>query len=679
MTKPVAALEVAVFTALRQPLTYLCNGAINTKSGLGYRVLVPLGARRQVVGVVVNEIASAKIEAKVKNKLKPILKFLDTAPVLSPVQLKLASWLSSFYLYPLGQTIEQMLPAKLRQAKTQLDLTNMAAENKVGSIEINLPKWQLSESQSAVLREVDANSGFQPYLLFGSTNSGKTEIYLRLAANALNKGLQVLVLVPEIGLTPQTIKRFTGRFSNVSAVIFHSRLTPKARLEAWLNCYTNKAQLVIGTRSALFLPLSRLGLIVIDEEHDSSFKQESKLRYHASEAALMLAKYLAIPVLLGSATPSATSWYNAVQGRYQLLTLPPRTSANNNVTINLVDTAGAKLIKGFSGEILSAMEACLSKHQQVVVFLNRRGYAAKLCCQQCNWQARCPHCDAPLTVHRLLHKLVCHHCQFQRPLPSECPSCRSAKLTTQGVGTERLEESLKEIFPNFPLARLDRDSAQSMQQLETMLKDVAANRYQILVGTQILAKGHHFPNIALVVVMNVDGALFGEDFHQEEQLAQLLVQVMGRAGRGEHPGRVMIQTAYPNHPFFEELKKQDYKIFLTRCLKERQEAQLPPFSCQAILQAESKLRPKAHQFLNAVLALARELDISTPFKVFGPAPLKMERKTDQFRARLVLQAPNYLNLHKVLINLNHQIVTQLKAVSNLKWFWELNPLNLLDG
>ncbi len=699
----VQGLQIAVFAAVGQMYSYLppTQTCSDLSCLVGYRVLVPLG-NRQVVGIVV---AVAELTCQAKDGqltlnlqcsggestvvvLKKVTKFLDNCALFDVNDMRLARWISSFYLYPLGGVLMQMLPTRLRKVRETVDRSLLMSDLKVVELSVrqqktlvNSPDFQLNMAQQQVLSQLYPKlSGYSCSLLYGHTNSGKTEIYLRLTEQVLCSGYQVLILVPEIGLTPQTIQRFKQRFPATNLVFFHSQLTDKGRLVAWQRCFVGEAQVVIGTRSAVFLPLTRLGIIILDEEHDSSFKQDSQLRYSAREVAVVKGKMLDIPVVLGSATPSIESWYNALHGQYSLLTLSPRNSLDSmhgsasSINLQIVDASKERIVKGFSNTVLHAIEHCLIRGQQVLIFLNRRGFAATVFCSECGWSAECPHCDNHLTLHKALQRLVCHHCEYHISLPVQCPQCGCKQLGVKGLGTEGLEETLNAIFPGYRIARIDRDTTSRKGALNSLLEGINNNEYQILVGTQILAKGHHFPRVTLVAIMNVDAGLFSGDFHHEEQLAQLVVQVMGRAGRGDLPGRVILQTNYPGHPIFYELQQQNYTAFLQRCLAERQEAVLPPFSCHAVLQAEARRRSAVWNFLQRVAEISRgELKY---LQVWGPAALCMERKAGFFRAQLVFQASSHTVLHQALKRVDSYIRQQKVT---LKWFWDINPSNLLSA
>jgi primosomal protein N' (replication factor Y) len=453
-------------------------------------------------------------------------------------------------------------------------------------------------AQAAALATIVAARGFQAFLLEGVTGSGKTEVYLRAIAARLAAGRQSLVIVPEIGLTPQLVERFRRRFSGTNIALLHSGLTDRQRLAAWLGAREGKAEIIIGTRSAVFVPLPRPGLIVIDEEHDLSLKQQDGFRYSARDIAVWRARQLGVPIVLGSATPSLETLANAGSGRYQRLRLPERTGTALPPRFHLVDLRRQAATDGLTPTLLAAMERHLGEGGQVLLYLNRRGYAPVLLCPACGHCLECPRCDARLVLHRRENRLTCHHCGSARPVPTQCPEC-SGELLPVGQGTERLEAAITEYLPGHALLRIDRDTTRGRGEIERRLGEVAAGRARILLGTQMLTKGHDFPDVTLVGIIDADQGLFGTDFRAGERLAQTIVQVAGRAGRGERPGEVYIQTLFPDHPLLQLLVREGYERFGEAALEERRAAGWPPFSHLALLRAEAPEREPAMRFLEA--------------------------------------------------------------------------------
>jgi primosomal protein N' (replication factor Y) len=484
------------------------------------------------------------------------------------------------------------------------------------------------------------------FLLEGITGSGKTEVYLDAIQAALEKKQQALVLVPEISLTPQLTQRFQARFDRPIAIL-HSQLTDKQRLDAWLAAREGEADIVIGTRSAITAPLPRLGLIVVDEEHDSSFKQQEGFRYSARDLAVMRGHIENIPVVLGSATPSFETLHNVYQGRYQHLKLQSRHGNARLPTLKVIDLRSQPLVDGLSLELREQMKRHLDQGNQVILFINRRGFAPTLLCHDCGWIARCQRCDSHMTLHQAKNKLRCHHCGAERRAESACPSCQGTSLIPVGEGTERVESSLNQLFPDNKVIRIDRDTTRRKGSLESILQDVHGGEARILVGTQMLAKGHHFPNVTLVGILNIDQGFFSVDFHALEKTAQLIVQVAGRAGREEKPGTVMLQTHYPDHPLLQTLLNAGYDEFARQAMVEREQANLPPYSYMALLRAEAVDARQPIEFLQEAKAMAQQHETAN-VEFWGPLPSPMEKRAGRYRAQLFIQSLDRAALHRLL-------------------------------
>jgi primosomal protein N' (replication factor Y) len=530
-------------------------------------------------------------------------------------------------------------------------------------------------AQQAALDALEAadDCRFHGWLLHGVTGSGKTEVYLRLAERHLARGRSVLVLVPEIGLTPQLVGRFAARFPQTPLAVLHSGLTDTARFEAWRRAHAGSARLVLGTRSAVFAPLRDLGLIIVDEEHDASFKQqEGGFRYSARDLALVRAQGLGIPVVLGSATPSLETLHNAATGRLTRLELPERAAAAQPPLLRLVDLRAERVHAGLSTTAVTAIERHLAAAGQVLVYINRRGYAPTLACTACGWVAPCASCDARMTVYRNASRLRCHHCGADRDLPRQCPQCGYA-VKTVGQGTERIEETLAETFPGVGIARLDRDVVRRADELEAVLDKVASGAARILVGTQMVAKGHDFPAVTLAVVLNADQGLFSTDFRAAERLAQTLVQVAGRAGRGEQPGEVLIQTEHPDHPLLRGLITGGYQSFAAAALAERRDAAWPPFARLAALRASALTPEDAVAFLEAARRIADRAPEGV--RLLGPAPAAMARRADRHHAQLLVDAAGRSALHRFLDAWLPQ-VEALPEARRVRWALDVDPLEL---
>jgi len=671
-------------------------------------------------------------------RLKAALSVIDDEPVFDEPLLELLRWSADYYRHAPGEVIAAALPAALRAGAAMLETTErwtLTAAARTGQLPplpgranrlrelaeflggrgsadaaelvAFSPRWRdharelekrgwisrLRVAEQAPARgEVQTSKGldptpeqslaidaiaaargaFAPFLLHGVTGSGKTEVYLRAIEAVVARGEQALVLVPEIALTPQLVARFAQRFDAPLAVL-HSSLSDQERLRAWRAARSGTAPVVIGTRSAIFAPLARPGLIVVDEEHDPSYKQQEGFRYSARDLALVRAQRLGIPVVLGSATPSLESLARVRAGKATLLSLPNRTAGASQPALHLIDLRKHGETQGIATPTLFAIKRHLEAGGQVLLYLNRRGYAPSLFCPACGWVAPCPRCDARLTVHQRDQRLHCHHCGTEQRMPEICPSCGEA-VKPVGQGTERIEETLARLFPDVPLARIDRDAVRRRGALEAALERVTSGEVKLLVGTQMLTKGHHFPDVSLVVVLNADQGLFGTDFRASERLAQTIVQVAGRAGRAERPGEVLVQTEYPEHPLLAQLVAGGYDAFATAALAERQQARWPPFARVAVLRAEAAQREAPTAFLDR----ARELAESMPtagVEVLGPAAAPMERRAGHYRAQLLLHAPTHSPLQR-LFGRWLPAVEELPEARKVRWSLDVDPLEL---
>lgn len=528
----------------------------------------------------------------------------------------------------------------------------------------------LNKQQALAFSQLLFQEGFNVWLLEGVTGSGKTEIYLQYIEEVLKKGKQVLVLVPEIGLTPQTVRRFQARF-NVEIDVLHSNLNDTQRLNVWERARTGQSAIVIGTRSALFTQFSDLGLIILDEEHDGSFKQQDGWRYHARDLGIVLAQKLNIPILLGSATPSLESVNNVQNGKYHHLVLSKRAGNATALRQFVIDLKHQRIQNGLSEPLLQRMQEHLEKGNQVLLFLNRRGFAPVLLCHECGWIDECHHCEKPYTYHQHQRVLRCHHCGAQKTVPMQCGHCGSTHLVTTGLGTEQLEETLKARFPQYNIARIDRDSTARKGKLEGYLEDIQKGKSQILIGTQMLAKGHHFPNVTLVALVNVDNALFSLDFRAEERLAQLYVQVAGRSGRAEKQGEVVLQTHYPDHPLLTTLLEKGYQAFAEETLKLRHNMGLPPFSFQALFKAQCRHSEEAENALSQLASFFYEQKIEG-LQVLGPIPAPFSKKAGQYRWQLLLQHASRKQLQAALSRYSPELIKS----SKVRLILDVDPLDL---
>jgi primosomal protein N' (replication factor Y) len=686
-----------VRVALDVPLSTLFDYTVtdDIAVAIGQRVTVPFG-RRQLVGVVMDRIATTDVPPE---RIKPVTKvLLDSAP-LSAGLLELLRFCSDYYRHPIGQTVLSALPVRLRSDKPVARIANLNYRLSASGAALDLesfPKRKVvqrrilaklseqscsmaqlkslsasagvqlkalvregyvehcddattavghnfdnphilsGEQQQAVDAVIQAN-GYGCFLLYGITGSGKTEVYVHLMHHALQHGSQVLLLVPEINLTPQLENYFHSRFPDVNLISLHSGLSEGERLHNWQLAQAGTAQIILGTRLSVFAELPRLALIIVDEEHDSSFKQQDGLRYSARDVAIFRANQCGVPIVLGSATPSLESYHNALSGRYKMLKLAERAQADARLpAVRCINTSQSAMHHGISENLLREIGLRIERHEQCLLFINRRGYAPVLMCTSCGWLSGCKHCAGKMVLHLSDKRLRCHHCGYQLRVPLACPDCGNADLHPVGSGTQRVESVLQERFPEARILRVDRDSTRNKRAWQTMLKQIRANEVDILVGTQMLAKGHDFPALTLVGVLNPDSALYSSDFRAPEKLFAQLVQVAGRAGRADKPGEVLIQTAFPDHPLFRALQTHDFDGWAASQLAERKMAGFPPFVYQAMLRAEGKQENEVYRYLGdaRTAAIALQLDV----EVFGVVPAALPRRANHLRAQLLIQA-----------------------------------------
>ena len=533
----------------------------------------------------------------------------------------------------------------------------------------------LNCAQQAAVDRVQAGLGeFGVFLLDGVTGSGKTEVYLSLIEKVRCTGRQTLVLIPEIGLSPQLVARFRGRLGNSLAVL-HSGLGDRERLQSWMAARTGRTAVLVGTRSAVFTPLHRPGLVIVDEEHDPSFKQTDGFRYSARDLAVVLARGWGVPVVLGTATPSFESVHNVATGRYADLRLPRRAGGAQMPGVDVVDLRGQRLAEGVSDAMHAAIRRRLERGEQSLMFVNRRGFAPVLLCHQCGWIADCRHCDAHLVYHREAARMRCHYCDAQHPPPRRCPGCDGADLRPIGLGTQRVADYLSAAYPGARVARMDRDSTRRRGALEAILERVQAGAVDILVGTQMLAKGHHFPNVTLVGILDADRGLFGADFRSTERMAQLLVQVAGRCGRGERPGRVLVQTHHPRNPLLGQLIRSGYRSFAEDALEERDAARLPPHTCMALLRAEATDADLPKVFLADARRTAEE-GRPAGVALLGPVSALMERRAGRHRAQLLVEAARRPPLQRFLGGWLPEI-EGLASARRVRWSLDVDPIEIL--
>ncbi|MGE0356545.1 MAG: primosomal protein N' [Burkholderiales bacterium] len=621
--------RVALDVPLDQAFDFLVPEGLDPVRGS--LVAVPFG-RAAKVGVVVARPARSEVPTE---RLREVARVFEDVAPLAEADFDLLEFCAAYYQRPLGEVLHASLPPRLRQAKRRAIKAPGDPKSSPGPVPSPV---EATPAQAAALAQVLAGFGrFHPVLLAGITGSGKTEVYLRLIAEALARGRQALYLVPEIGLTPQLESRVRERFPGAAIVAAHSHLGEGERAAAWLAAQTGRARIVLGTRLAALAPMPELGLIVVDEEHDPSYKQHEGLRYSARDVAVRRAQLAGIPVVLGSATPSLETWANAKQGRYGFAELRERALEGARLpAVRMVDTRADRPIEGLSDALLRSLKARIARGEQSLVFLNRRGYSPVLYCRSCAWHSTCTRCSANLVLHQRAGEMRCHHCGHRERVPARCPGCGSPDLAPVGQGTQRIEEALAAALPGARIARVDRDSTARPGALAEVLGQVRDERLDILVGTQMLAKGHDYPRLTLVGVVGSDGALYSADFRAAERLFALLTQVAGRAGRAGTPGEVLIQTDFPTHPLYAAVAAHDFAAFADAALAERRLAQFPPFAHLAMLRAESKREGEALAFLRAAARLARAL--AGKVEIFDPVPAPLERKAGFERAQLLVRA-----------------------------------------
>ena len=727
--RPTPILQVALDAPLDRLFDYLAPGA--GEGDIGRRVSVPFG-RQRVVGVALGLADSSDLPA---DSLKPVLSIDRDTPPLPPDLIELARFAATYYRHPLGAVLAGILPPAMRRlrglqggrgrrggvayaltpagreetirlatrahaqralaerlatgplARTDMDdrtralvrdwlgrgwLTPVEPARAADTAE---PSHAPTVEQAEVLAEMEGHVGFRAWLLHGVTGSGKTEVYLRRVAQAMEAGRQALVLVPEIHLTPQLTERFARRFPDRRLVSLHSGLAEGERRDAWLAALEGRADIVLGTRLAVFAPMPRLGLIVVDEEHDTAFKQMEGMRYSARDVAVWRARQRDVPVILGSATPSLESWRNAQEGRYTLLGLTRRARETALLPdVRLVDTRTDRPRQGLTQALVQAIGQRLERGEQSLVFINRRGYAPTLLCNQCGHVFPCPRCSAHLVMHRgrQAYRLLCHHCGLVMRPPEACPDCGGLDLRPAGQGTQRVEEALAERFPGARLLRIDRDTAARKGAFAAMKEQVEARRVDILVGTQIVAKGHDFPHLTLVGVIGADLALVSPDFRAGERLFAQLMQVAGRAGRAAHPGEVLIQTAYPRHPLYRAVAAHDYPGYARQALKERRAADFPPYASQVLLRAEGRDEAAVMGFLQA----AREAGLAQGGGVllFDPVPALMSRVANRHRMQLLAQSPARSRL-QAFLDAWVPLLAGLPA-KGVRWSLDVDPIDV---
>lgn len=720
-------VRVALPVPLPQLFDYTAENI--TQADVGRCVSVPFG-KGEKTGLIVDLPPQAEVAL---DRLKPVLHIQREVPALPPDWLALVGFVARYYHAPLGEVVALALPPGLRRAdavsgkdldpllavapagvaalaetrRSSKALALVAALREQGAMRRSdvraLPAGEavgdalkrgwletveadshrhahgelptLTDEQQAAVAAIGASlQGFHPWLLQGVTGSGKTEVYLRLAEQALAAGRQVLMLVPEIALTPQLEARVGGRFRGAHVVSLHSGLAEGARSRGFVQALDGRADIVLGTRLSVFTPLPRLGLILVDEEHDASYKQQEGIRYSARDVAVWRARQCGVPVILGSATPSLETWHHAQTGHYRWQRLTARAKASALPSVRCVDTRRLRLDEGISPVLREALAVRLARGEQSLVFLNRRGYAPVLSCPSCGWISACQNCSANMVVHLADRRLRCHHCGCDGSIPLACPQCGDQDIQPFGRGTQRVEARLAELFPQARVLRIDRDSARTRSQWERLLACIAAGEADILVGTQMMAKGHDFPALTLVGVIGADASLHAADFRAPERLFQQLMQVGGRAGRAHLPGEVLIQTEFPEHPLYRCLARHDFDAFAAREIDERKQAGFPPHTFQAMLRADAPQLQDAEEFL----AHARRLGMALAaegVRIFDPVPMRMTRLARRERAQLLVEADQRALLQRFVGAWMGQLYGQ-RVARQLRWQMDIDPLDV---
>ena len=728
--------RVAVPSPLRKIFDYLPpEDAAGVDPPIGVRVRIPFG-RGTRIGLLVELASGSELPLA---RLRRVADVLDEEPIAGNSFLEFLHWVADYYHHPVGEVVLGALPTAARRGRTlgdegvsrwrltpagleadeaalaraprQLALLHALRSAGAGLFPDHLAacvsRWQepmrglvrhnwvervcepepwnletgpqphreLNPSQRAAAEEIIAAGGrFGAFLLHGITGSGKTEVYLELIERLASDGKQALVLIPEIGLTPQIVARFRERL-RIPVVVLHSGLSESARLRAWSAARSGRASVVIGTRSAVFTPLLHPGLFIVDEEQDTSYKQQEGLRYSARDLAVMRARMSGTPVVLGSATPSLESLHNVKSGRYSQLLLPHRAQEAAQPSLEIVDLRGRSLRSGLSEPLMEAVEGCVSSGEQAILFINRRGFAPSYLCRECGWVAECDRCDANMVLHRQARLLLCHHCGSRRAPPEQCPSCSAREFRPLGIGTQQVVEALSDHLPGARICRIDRDSTRRKGAFESLLDDMHSGEIDIVVGTQMVAKGHHFPNVTLVGVLDADGGLFGVYFRAGERMAQLLLQVAGRAGRGDRPGRVVIQTHHPSHPLLRALIASGYSAFAGDALEERAEAGLPPFIHMALLRAEAPRLDECERFLEAARRAGTE-HLGYGISLLGPVTAPMARRAGRHRAQLFVESAKRAPLHRFLSQWI-SVLERLPSARRVRWSIDVDPQEIL--
>ena len=659
-------VDVAVNYPLYQTFKYSVPNEIG-KVNIGERVLVPFG-KKTIVGIVVKREKQVNKD-KINYILKPIIDIIDDHPVVNLEIMKICTWASDYYEYPLGQVIFGALPSQLKQG---IPIENIKVfEDKDKKSIADKLEIDLNNEQNSIFKKILKNTdSFSTSLIHGVTGSGKTEVYVKLAQEIIRRKKQVLIIVPEINLTPQTITRFE-MYIDENIQSYHSGHTLKEKMTTWLSVKNKKLDIVIGTRSSIFLPFKSLGLIIIDEEHDSSLKQQEKFRYHARDLSIMRAKSLNIPIVIGSATPSFESLHNTLLEKFKKYNLTKRYYKTDLPKITLVDLTKDLPHDGISKYLKEEITNALSKKQQVLLYIGRRGFSHALTCLECRWISKCTICESFMTYHKNQKLLKCHHCGNKQSVSVNPGKCENCSLVPVGFGTQRIEDKIKELFPNARVGRIDSDAISSLKKLRDFINRAKNNEVDILIGTQMIVKGHDFPNVSLVGIIDIDSGLFNLDFRGLERTAQLITQVAGRSGRKNEGGHVIIQTRTPKHPLLDILLSEGYENFAIKNLDDRKKANLPPYTHLCLVRMSSSKKITAFNFLDEMKCL-----FSSQKSVFflGPAEAPIPKKNNMYVHQLIVGSKNRTVLRKITQEIR-QYITKKKPY-NIKWSIDVDPIDL---
>tara|TARA_B100000965_G_scaffold405500_2_gene439816 strand:- start:2328 stop:4316 length:1989 start_codon:yes stop_codon:yes gene_type:complete len=657
-------IDVAVNYPFYQTFTYRI---LEAHKGIlpGMRVIAPFG-KKEILGIVI-EVKNYKKTDRFGYKLKHITKIIDAEPVIVDEILKLCCWASNYYQYPIGQVIFSAIPLRLKKGGL---IDKIKIEDKVNPLSKNL-RIKLNEQQEKICKSINTKlNTFNNFLISGVTGSGKTEVYIELTKKVIRNGGQVLIIVPEINLTPQTIDRFR-KYMSSDIQPYHSSMTEKDKMIVWKKITQSKTDIIIGTRSSIFLPFPSLKMIIVDEEHDSSLKQQEKFKYHARDLSIVRAKNLDIPVIIGSATPSFESLHNVSINKSIKYELTKRYHKTSLPEVVVVDLNKDYPVNGISQYLMREIKMQLEKKKQSLLYIGRRGFSHALTCSICRWVSKCSVCESFMAYHKSIMTLKCHHCGNNQKINKNPGNCKQCDLIPLGFGTQRIEDKVRDLFPDARIQRIDSDSISNISKLKKFVSDANENKIDILIGTQMLVKGHDFPNVSLVGIIDIDSGLYSLDFRGLEKTAQLVTQVSGRSGRKYEKGKVIIQTRNPSHPLFKTLLKHGYERFSQEKMIERKKSNLPPFSYISLIRASSKNKQKSYSFLNQ---LKNDFSNQKSIFIYGPAEAPVAKKNNMFVHQIILGSKSRVSLGHKTKEIRQYM--EGKKLYNIKWSIDVDPIDL---